>query len=445
MSSQVFFGRLIHSKSLEEIEIHKQAALGIDTNGIIAFLDPDVKNAEEACKKHSGFADAKCTTLEPLQFLFPGLIDSHLHAPQWPNLAIGMEGNLREWVETYTDPIEASYKDTDKARRVYDEMVQKELEMGSTTVAYNSSIQVEATNVLADTCLKYGQRAVIGKLCILTGSTHDNWDESPEQSLEDAQKCIDHIRKIDPEESLIMPCVKPRGGPYAPPKVMAGLGAISHEQKTRVQAHMCETTEDITRTLKLHTGFEHYTDMYKSYDMLHEGSILAHCIHLSDHDIEMLRDTKAGVAHNANSNTCLRDGECRVRQLLKAGVKVGLGTDCSAGYSTFMLDSIRQASNVSRHLAMHNDDDEWMLSFPELVYLATLGSASVLTINDKVGNFEVGKCFDALIVDTGLRDCINIAGWEDDDLALLKKWVFMGDDRSIQKVFVNGKLVTSKV
>ena len=118
--------------------------------------------------------------------------------------------------------------------------------------------------------------------------------------------------------------------------------------------------------------------------------------------------------------------------------------DCSAGYSTFMLDAMRQASNVSRHLSMHTGSDEWTLAFSELVFLATMGAAQVVALDDKIGNFEPGKCFDALVIDTGLEDNINVSGWEKDDLALVKKWVFMGDDRSIRRVFVNGKLVAGK-
>lgn len=364
-----------------------------------------------------------------------------------------MEGTLREWCENYTDPIEESYHDVDKAKRVYDEMVRKELDLGTTTCAYNSSIHAPATNILADTCLKYGQRAIIGKLCILVGATHGNWETSTEDSLGDTRKTLKHMANIDPEEEWIMPCVQPRGGPYVPPDLMSGLGSLSvagspaskkDGKPIRVQGHMCETKSDIKRTFETHTGFTHYSEMYKNYGMLHERSILAHCIHLSDRDIDLLVETRAGIAHSPNSNTCLRDGECRIRQLLDRGVKVGLGTDCSAGYSTSMLDAMRQASNVSRHLAIHAMDDKWVLSFPELVHLATLGAADVLDLKSKIGNFEPGKKFDALIIDTGLDDCINVAGWEKNDLALVKKWVFLGDDRSIRKVFVNGMAISGK-
>ena len=85
---------------------------------------------------------------------------------------------------------------------------------------------------------------------------------------------------------------------------------------------------------------------------------------------------------------------CKVRELLNRGIKVGLGTDCSAGYSTFMLDAMRQASNVSRHLSMQTGDDGNTLGFNEIVFLATLGSAQVLDLDSKIRNFEQGKEFD---------------------------------------------------
>ncbi len=445
---QVFFGRIAHSRSLKHFEIHHKAALGVDEDGVIKFLDGEVTSATEACKKHSEFEDAVCTTLKPLQFLFPGLIDTHMHAPQWPNLAIGMEGDLREWCEEYTDPMEASYRDNGKARRVYDEMVQKELENGSTTVAYNSSIHAEATNILSDMCLKYGQRAIIGKLCINLNSTHGNWEASVKQSLEDEEKAVTHIRKVDPDSKLLSPCIQPRAGSYATTLLMDGLGKMcrpsSGEALIHVQAHMCETKAEVEGMKKVHGGFDNYAEMYDHYGLLHEKTILAHCIHLTDRDIEILAERKAGIAHNANSNTCLTDGECRVRELLDKGVKVGLGTDCSAGYSISILDSMRQASNVSRHLVIHTGDPHWKLSFEEIVFLGTMGGAQVCAMDHKIGNFEPGKMFDALVVDVGLKDNINVNGWEENDLALVKKWVFMGDDRSIRKVFVNGRLVAGK-
>jgi guanine deaminase len=268
---QLLIGRVVHSISIKELEILSVAALGVD-NSIIVFLDDTVTSLSDALEKHTDFEYASHTVLSSTQFLFPGLIDTHLHTPQWPNLAIGMEGNLAQWVHDYTDPIEASYGDNQKARRVYSELVQKELELGSTTVAYNSSIHVEATNILADMCLKYGQRAIIGKLCIVGNTQSDNTEESTEKSLEAAQQSVDYIRTIDPRGTLLHPCIQPRGGPWAPPALMEGLGQLSlnnGQENIHVQAHMCETLNDIERMKKLHVAFNTYGEMYESHGLLH--------------------------------------------------------------------------------------------------------------------------------------------------------------------------------
>ena len=323
-------------------------------------------------------------------------------------------------------------------------MAKTTLKLGSTTVAYNSTIHADATNILADACWKAGQRAVVGKMCITEGSTHGNWESSISASLADSEKAIEHIRALDPDSKRLYPCVQPRGGPYCPPALMKGLGQQSKTYDAHVQAHMCETPSDVSRTMKLHPGFDSYSSMYRSHNLLHAKTILAHCIHLTGADIGNLKETGAGVAHNPNSNTCLRDGECRVRNLLDAGIKVGLGTDCSAGYMPSIQDAMRNASNVSRHLAMHLKDDRYTLGFSEIAYLATMGGASVLGLEEVVGRFAVGMRFDALVIDVEGVVSVDPSLWkgdEDGGESMLKKWVFLGDDRCIRKVFVDGVLV----
>ncbi|TKA67061.1 hypothetical protein B0A55_10412 [Friedmanniomyces simplex] len=451
-SPKIFIGRLIHSKSLSNLEIIPKAAIGVQTNGTIAFLDPKPSTTEQLQTRYAadGFANAQIVNLKKSQFLFPGLIDTHLHAPQWPNLALGMEGTLREWCENWTDPMEASYSDTAKARRVYADVTKTTLSLGSTTVAYNSSIHADATNILADCALAAGQRAIVGKMCITVGSTQGNWEESAEVSLADSEKSVKYIRSIDPEGRLVHPCVQPRGGPYCPPELMRGLGEQCKEYGAYVQAHMCETQSDIAvadRTLELHPKYSCYSDMYLSSGLLNSRSILAHCIHLQPKDIDNMAASRAGVAHNPNSNTCLRDGECRVRDLLDRGVRVGLGTDCSAGYMPSIHDAMRSASNVSRHLALKAGEDRYVLGFSEIVCLATMGGAQVVGMEDRIGNFEKGKKFDALLIDVEGVISADASLWDDGDgdgEAMVKKWVFLGDRTSIKKVYVDGTLVAGQ-
>ena len=111
---KIFIGRIVHSKSLKHLEILPHAALGIKPDGTIAFLDERGHSPDDLRELYQaeGFENAVVASLKRSSFLFPGMIDTHLHAPQWPNLALGMEGALREWCVNWTDPIEVSLRDS---------------------------------------------------------------------------------------------------------------------------------------------------------------------------------------------------------------------------------------------------------------------------------------------------------------------------------------------
>lgn len=103
---RIFTGRIVHSKSLLHLEILLKATLGIRPDGSIAFLQHSDRGIEDVKATEPGFQHAPVTHLGPSQLLMPGLVDTHFHAPQWPNLALGMEGQLKEWVENWTNPVE---------------------------------------------------------------------------------------------------------------------------------------------------------------------------------------------------------------------------------------------------------------------------------------------------------------------------------------------------
>lgn len=105
---KIYIGRIVHSNSLEHLEILPKAALGVRKDGRISFLKSNVSDEIALRREYAaeGFDAAKTIHLKQSEFLFPGMIDTHLHGSQWPNLALGMEGSLRDWTEKYTDPME---------------------------------------------------------------------------------------------------------------------------------------------------------------------------------------------------------------------------------------------------------------------------------------------------------------------------------------------------
>ena len=131
--------------------------------------------------------------------------------------------------------------------------------------------------------------------------------------------------------------------------------------------------------------------------LLTSRTILAHCVHLSDQELRLLSQTGAGVSHCPNSNFSLKSGVCDVRRLKQAGVKIGLGTDCSGGFSPSMLNSMRMAVMASNTLTF-KDPSYAPLQFTDALYLATLGGAGLLERKD-LGSLDCGKKADLLLVD----------------------------------------------
>jgi len=444
---KIFFGRIYHSLSWKELVILHAAALGVGDDGKILFLDDKVKSGAEAAKKHH-LEGAKIITLGKLQFLFPGLVDCHFHSSQYPNLGWGTQYNLQDWRNALTEKIESTFKSPERAKSVYDSMVPKVLENGTTCVAYNSTIHVEATKILADTCLKYGQRAIIGKYCIDTDAPEYNIEHDTEMTLKGVSECVEYIRKIDPDAKLLYPCIEPRHGGSVSPPLMSGLGKLSQKGKDKpihVQSHLGEAQSSIDATLRVYPNTKSQAHVFYDRGLLHERTILAHCCHLAQLDMEMLRDHRAGVSHCPASNTNLRDGECRVKWLLENNVKVGLGTDCSAGHTISILINMREAMSTSHHLVIHTKDEKHdRLDVEDVVFLGTLGGAQVCDVDTRIGNFLPGKEFDGLLIDVGIHANVDVSDYAGNDLAILHKWIMNGDDRSIRRVFCNGREVAGK-
>lgn len=288
-------------------------------------------------------------------------------------------------------------------------------------------------------------------------------DESVEEALKTTRESIDYIRKIDPGFSLVCPIITPRFAPSCTSDLLSELGQLAKAEKLPIQTHMSENLKEVELVKELFPDQETYAHVYDTHGLLNDRTILAHCVHISAEEVKLCADRGAGIAHCPISNTGLTSGEAKVRWIIEHGVKVGLGTDCSGGYSPSILESARQASNVSRHVCMKSTldtKDTPQLALAEILYLATLGGAHVCSLQDRVGNFVVGKEFDALLIDPGVEGG-NVDIFEEDAAEwdrVLSKWAFNGydilvnrntnacrDDRNIRKVWVQGRLVAGQV
>ncbi|KAI5867027.1 guanine deaminase [Durotheca rogersii] len=484
--NQLFLGLFIHSIRLGELQYLHDAAVCVDKGGkIVAVELPcDQEKAEDKLYPSLGWTpgDVLVTAAKDGQFFFPGFVDTHLHAPQYPNVGIFGKSTLLDWLNTYTFPMEASMAELPRARRVYARCVRRTLAHGTTTAAYFATIDVAATNLLADLCLAAGQRAFVGRVCMDRLGPEYYLDASPAAAAAAARASIDHIRTIDPGFALVSPVLTPRFAPACSAAALAELGALRRETGLPVQTHVSENADEVALVARLFPGHASYAEVYDAHGLLEGGrTILAHAVHLTDAEADLVARRRAGVAHCPCSNTALTSGEAPVRWLLDKGIAVGLGTDMSGGYSPSVLEAARQTVLVSNHLAMpaaaagverapdsHRqppDDNERArakLSVEEVLHLATRGGAEVVGLSDRVGGFEAGKEWDAQLIglaavpdgggeedggragagaaDEGNVDVFGWETWED----RVAKWVFGGDDRNVRKVWVRGRLVHSR-
>lgn len=149
--------------------------------------------------------------LDDDEVLIPGLIDTHVHAPQWPQLGTGLDLPLERWLFEYTFPLEARYADEAFARAVWNRMVPGLLTHGTTTAVYYGSIHEEATLALAKACVGFGQRAFVGRVAMDHPDGTPDWyrDTDATAAVEASARSVDAIRSVPGAPGLVEPIITP--------------------------------------------------------------------------------------------------------------------------------------------------------------------------------------------------------------------------------------------
>ncbi len=417
---QAIKGNIIFTKDFGKYEIFK--------GGYIIIEDGLVKDVYGALPEEYAGLEVKDYGEK---LIIPGFVDIHLHGPQFPNLGLGLDKELMPWLDTYTFPEESKYGNMDYAKKVYTTLVKELWKNGTTRSCIFASIHLESTKLLMEILNKSGLGAYVGKVN-MDRNCPDFLCEDTEKSLEETEE---FLKEYGNKYERVKPIITPRFVPTCTGELLKGLGQLAAKYNVPVQSHLSENKGEIEFVRELHPEADNYASVYYETGLLgQQPTIMAHCVLLEEEEIELLSKNKVFIAHSPNSNSNLASGIAPIRKLLKAGIPIGLASDISGGHSLSMCNIMVEGAQVSNLKWIESGKIEAPLTTPELLYLATKGSGSFF---GKVGSFEKGYEFDALIIDDS-----DISGLKEISIEeRLQKFIYTGNSKNIVVRYVGGDVV----
>ncbi len=389
-NSFVIKGNVCQTINSNELDIHEKACI-VCVNGISKGVFDDLP-LEYSSFPFYDYGDS---------LVFPGMIDLHIHAPQYAFRGMCMDLELMDWLNRYTFPEEEKYENLEYAERAYGIFVDA-LKRGATTRACIFATRHRyATELLMKLMEESGLISFVGKV---------NMDrEASEKLIEDsadisAYTTFGWINVVKDKFKNTHPILTPRFIPCCTDKLMEELREIQMAYGLPVQSHLSESKGEIDFVKFLRPQNSFYGDSYNEYDLFGKNddidtdvkTVMAHCVWSTDEEVELMLKNGVFVAHCPASNMNLTSGMAPIRKYLDLGLKIGLGSDIAGGHSDSIFRAITDAIQVSKMYFRMVDETYNPLVFSEAFYLATKGGGAFF---GNVGSFEEGYEFDAVVLD----------------------------------------------
>lgn len=333
------------------------------------------------------------------RILIPGLVDLHLHGPQYSFRGLGMDLELLEWLNTHTFPEEARYSDREYARSAYSMFADDMKRSGTTRACIFGTLHREATVDLMDLMEATGLKTMVGKVNMDRNCPDNLVEESAEASIQETLRWLEEIKG---RYKNTQPILTPRFIPTCTDELMEQLKGVQRSYHLPVQSHLSENVEEIAWVKELCPWSEFYGDVYDRFGLFggEVKTIMAHCVWSKEAEVDRMRERGVYVAHCPQSNANLASGIAPVRLYLEKGLKVGLGTDVAGGSSLSVFRAMTEAVQMSKLRWRLQDERLSPLTPQEAFYLGTRGGGSFF---GKVGSFEEDYQLDALVLnDSGL-------------------------------------------
>ena len=393
-------------------------------NGYIAVVDGVVAGVA------ANLSSLGCEGAEVTDFgdclLIPAMNDMHVHASQYRNQGIAMDLELLPWLENYTFPEEMKYTDEAYARRMYSRFVRDLWRFGTMRACVFATVHTESTRLLMHLFQEAGMGALVGKVA-MNRNCPDGLIESVDEMVSGTEALISEFNSPD---GLVRPIITPRFVPSCTPDMLKACGELAAQYGLPVQSHLSENTSEIAWVQSLEKESTSYGDAYDRYGLFGQTpTVMAHCVWTAGEELELMKRRGVMVAHCPTSNLNIASGLAPIRTFIEEDVPVGLGSDISGGHDLNIFRMMVFAIQVSKAV-YQRDHSKPFLTLSEAFWLATKSAGRFF---GRVGSFEPGYEFDALVIDDSDLKHDNYSL-----LQRLERYVYLGDDRQITHRFCRG-------
>jgi len=418
---KLYKANIVFTPQAKAFEVIENGYIAVDDQGIIegvyTSIPEHLKNAEL-----TDFGD---------KLLIPAMNDLHVHAPQYKNMGLAMDLELLPWLNAYTFPEEERFSSIQYAEEVYRRFVHELWMQGTMRSAVFATIHPGATKLLARLFQDAGMGAYIG-LVGMNRNCPDYLSNTTEEVVRDTKQLIDMLQ----DDTLVRPIITPRFVPSCTDDMQDALGQMAAKYHLPVQSHLSENISEIAWVKELEPTARTYGEAYYQHGLFGQTpTLMAHCCYTKGEELDLMRRQHVYAVHCPTSNCNLASGIAPVRVLMDNDVPVALGTDISGGNNMSVLRIIQYAIQMSKlqYAAAPEGEKPAYLSLSEAFYLATKSGGSFF---GKVGSFEKGYEFDALVVDDTY---LNYAHYP--LLARIERYIYLGDDRDIKVRFCRGQVI----
>ena len=424
MSESVFIlkGNIIYTKQPDAFEICER--------GYLVCEDGKVQGVYQTLPfKYGGYPVTDYGDC----LIIPGVVDLHIHAPQYSYRGLGMDLELLEWLEVNTFPEEAKFEYLDYAEKSYQIFADNMRRSATTRACIFATVHREATLLLMDMMEKSGLCTFVGKVNMDRNAPDFLCEETQESADETVEWIKDVLHK---KYRNTLPILTPRFVPSCTDALMEDLKKIQLRYSLPLQSHLSENLSEIDWVKELCPWSEFYGDVYDHFGLFGADcpTVMAHCVYSGEKEIERMKENGVFIAHCPESNMNVSSGIAPVRRFLEEGLHVGLGSDVAGGSTENLFAAMAHAVQSSKLRWRLEDQSLDPLSVEEVFYMGTKGGGAFF---GKVGSFEPGYEFDAVVLDDSrLKHPQPL-----DVKSRLERMIYFSDDREIRAKYVRGRQI----